>query len=83
MKNLPLLQRLEDPIMHLWSLDQDVELIRKALLDNEERLDDDAIDNYLLAIIQLINLRCDNLMNIYQSIFKEVKDERQECDDML
>jgi len=84
MKNFLHLQRLEDPIMHMWSLDQDVQLIRKALLDREETPSEDDIDNYLLAIISLINLRCSELMNVYEGILKEAhKNDRQECDDML
>jgi hypothetical protein len=84
MTNLLQLQQLEDPIMHMWSLDQDVQLIRKALLDREETPSEDDIDNYLLAIISLINLRCSELMNVYEGILKEAhKNDRQECDDML
>jgi hypothetical protein len=84
MKNFLQLQRLEDPIMHMWSLDQDVQLIRKALFDREETPSEDDIDNYLLAIISLINLRCSELMNVYEGILKEAhKNDRQECDDML
>jgi len=84
MKNLLQLQRLEDPIMHMWSLDQDVQLIRKALLDREETPSEDDIDNYLLAIISLINLRCGELMSVYESLLKEIHShERKECDDML
>jgi hypothetical protein len=84
MTNFLQLQRLEDPIMHMWSLDQDVQLIRKALLDREETPSEDDIDNYLLAIISLINLRCSELMNVYEGIQKEAhKNDRQECDDML
>jgi hypothetical protein len=84
MTNFLQLQRLEDPIMHMWSLDQDVQLIRKALLDREETPSEDDIDNYLLAIISLINLRCSELMNVYEGILKEAhKNDRQECDDML
>lgn len=84
MTNSLQLQRLEDPIMHMWSLDQDVQLIRKALLDREETPSEDDIDNYLLAIISLINLRCSELLNVYEGILKEAhKNDRQECDDML
>jgi hypothetical protein len=80
MKSSALLFSLEEKIMYLWSLDQDVQMVRSALLDGDDPLSEDEIDNYLLTIINLINLRCNELMKTYQSILQEVKDE---SDDML
>ena len=76
------MEKLENLIMSLWSIADDIQLLRSQLLDGAEPMSEDDIDNCLLGFISVINLRGEALYEAFRTAAKE-KHNADNSDDML
>ena len=74
--------KIEDYIMSLWSIAEDIQLLRTRLLDGAEPMSEDDIDNCLLGFISIINLRGEALYEEFRKLAQE-KSNADNSDDML
>lgn len=65
------LYTLEEHIMNVWSLVDQLELIRWGLLDKEIQMSEDAIDNAILGTHTLLSLACEKLFKQYEAVLKD------------
>lgn len=63
--------KIEEHISRVWSLVDEIETVRWALLDREEKPSEDLIDNMLLGLHSLLNARCEQLFNVYEAVLQE------------
>lgn len=62
---------LEQLILRAWGTCEDIDNIRKCLMDFEERMSDDELDNALLGIRTMHEMRMQVLFNAYETFMKE------------
>lgn len=74
--------KLENLIMSLWSIADDIHLLRTRLLDGAESMSEDDLDNCLLGFISIINLRGEALYEAFRELAQE-KSNADNSDDML
>jgi hypothetical protein len=74
--------KLENLIMSLWSVADDIHLLRTRLLDGAEPMSEDDIDNCLLGFISIINLRGEALYEAFRELAQE-NSNADNSDDML
>ena len=72
---------IEQGIMHVWSIDQDIDNLLWKIMDSSEGpMTEDDLANYLIGIQSILNVRCERLFDVYCKAFKldhyrENKDE--------
>jgi len=71
-EELPMIKpfELEDKIMSVWSTKEDLELFMRQYLDCEKVMSEDEVSNVILGIIELHELRCNELFDTYTKVFK-------------
>lgn len=74
--------KLENNIMSLWSIADDIQLLRSRIMDGAEPMSEDDIDNCLLGLISIINLRGEALYEEFRKLAQE-KSNADNSDDML
>lgn len=74
--------KLENNIMSLWSIADDIQLLRSRIMDGAEQMSEDDIDNCLLGFISIINLRGEALYEEFRKLAQE-KSNADNSDDML
>ena len=74
--------KLENLIMSLWSIADDIQLLRTRIMDGAEPMSEDDIDNCLLGLISIINLRGEALYEEFRKLAQE-KHNADNSDDML
>lgn len=74
--------KLENNIMSLWSIANDIQLLRSRIMDGAEQMSEDDIDNCLLGFISIINLRGEALYEEFRKLAQE-KSNADNSDDML
>lgn len=62
---------LEQLILRAWGTCEDIDDIRKCLMDFEERMSEDELDNALLGIRTMHEMRMRVLFNSYETMLKE------------
>lgn len=79
------MEKLENLIMSLWSIADDIQLLRTHLLDGAEPMSEDDIDNCLMGFISIINLRGEVLYEAFRNIAMtyQEKSNANNSDDML
>lgn len=76
------MEKLENNIMSLWSIADDIQLLRSRIMDGAEQMSEDDIDNCLLGFISIINLRGEALYEEFRKLAQE-KSNADNSDDML
>ena len=62
---------LEQGILQSWSITDEIELLREAI--SNEGLQADAVDNFLLGLVTIYNVKFDKLFNTYCQLIQERK----------
>ena len=62
---------LEQSILEAWKITSDLELVRKRLLDHPEPLSEDELDNIILGLINVYNLRFESLFAQFEQLVKK------------
>lgn len=76
--------KLEHYIMSLWSIEEDIQLLRARIMDGAEQMSEDDIDNCLLSFISIINLRGDALYEEFRKVAATHQEKiHDNSDDML
>lgn len=60
---------LEQQILRCWSVCDDIQDLRK--LRDERQLSEDELDNYLLGLISLYQVKFENLFSMYEQMLRE------------
>ena len=60
---------LEQQIMRCWSVCDDIQDLRK--LRDERELTEDELDNYLLGLVSLYQVKFENLFTLYEQMLRE------------
>lgn len=60
---------LEQQIMRCWSVCDDIQDLRK--MRDTRKMSEDEIDNYLLGLISLYQIKFENLFSIYEQLLRE------------
>ena len=60
---------LEQQIMRCWSVCDDIQDLRK--FRNERKLTEDELDNYLLGLVSLYQVKFENLFSLYEQMLRE------------
>lgn len=59
---------LEQLILGCWSITEDIETLRYAMLDREEAMSEDEIDNYLLGLKSIYHAKFARLFDLFESM---------------
>ncbi len=60
---------LEQQILRCWSVCDDIQDLRK--LRDERKLTEDELDNYLLGLVSLYQVKFENLFSLYAQVLQE------------
>ena len=64
---------LEQQIMKCWNVTDDIKMLRRAMLDGERALTTDQIDNALLGIITLYEMRFEETFATFEQLVHNKK----------
>ena len=63
---------LESEIMSVWNTKDDLESITSRMMDDPDGpLTEDEIENVLIGLTELHDIRCKKLFNVFESMIKE------------
>ena len=60
---------LEQQIMRCWSVCDDIQDLRK--FRDGRKLTEDELDNYLLGLVSLYQVKFENLFSLYEQVLQE------------
>ena len=60
---------LEQQILRCWSVCDDIQDLRK--FRDERKLTEDELDNYLLGLVSLYQVKFENLLSLYEQMLRE------------
>ena len=60
---------LEQQILRCWSVCDDIQDLRK--FQDERKLTEDELDNYLLGLVSLYQVKFENLFSLYGQVLQE------------
>ena len=61
---------LEAEIMNVWNTKDDLQSITSRMLDDPDPMSEDDIANVLIGLIELHDIRCKKLFNVFESMVK-------------
>ena len=64
---------LEQQILKCWNVTDDIKMLRRAMLDGEKALTTDQIDNALLGIITLYEMRFEETFATFEELVNKKK----------
>jgi len=64
---------LEQQILKCWNVTDDIKMLRRAMLDGERALTTDQIDNALLGIIALYEMRFEETFATFEDLVSKRK----------
>ena len=64
---------LEQEIMQVWGLKEDLQLIFAGVCDQGLAYNEDKLANALLGLIELHDMRCNQLFNTFEELIKNQK----------
>ena len=62
---------LEAEIMSVWNTKDDLESITSRMMDDPDPMSEDDIANVLIGLIELHDIRCKKLFNVFEAMVKE------------
>ena len=62
---------LEAEIMNVWNTKDDLESITSRMMDDPDPMSEDDIANVLIGLIELHDIRCKKLFNVFETMVKE------------
>ena len=62
---------LEADIMNVWNTKDDLESITSRMMDDPDPMSEDDIANVLIGLIELHDIRCKKLFNVFESMVKD------------
>ena len=62
---------LEAEIMSVWNTKDDLESITSRMMDDPDPMSEDDIANVLIGLIELHDIRCKKLFNVFETMVKE------------
>ena len=62
---------LEAEIMSGWNTKDDLESITSRMMDDPDPMSEDDIVNVLIGLIELHDIRCKKLFNVFETMVKE------------
>lgn len=62
---------LEQGILSCWSITDDIENLRKMMLDRKEKMTEDEIDNYLLGLKSVYGVRFQLVFDLFEKMIAE------------
>lgn len=63
----------EQQIMDCWNVTKDIDTLRKQLLDMEDGMTQDDIDNYLLGLKTIYDVKFNQLFDQFERMIREGK----------
>lgn len=63
----------EQAIMNCWNVTSDIETLRKQMLDTEDSMTQDEIDNYLLGLKTIYDVKFNQLFNMFSDMIRAGK----------
>ena len=64
---------LEAEIMNVWNTKDDLQSITRRMLDDPDPMSEDDIANVLIGLIELHDIRCKKLFNVFEVMVRERK----------
>jgi len=62
---------LEAEIMSVWNTKDDLQSITSRMMDDPDPMSEDDIANVLIGLIELHDIRCKKLFNVFEVMVKE------------
>ena len=62
---------LEAEIMSVWNTKDDLQSITGRMMDDPDPMSEDDIANVLIGLIELHDIRCKKLFNVFETMVKE------------
>ena len=62
---------LEAEIMNVWNTKDDLESITSRMMDDPDPMSEDDIANVLIGLIELHDIRCKKLFNVFETMIRE------------
>lgn len=64
---------LEQSIMSCWNITSDIDILRKQILDTEDGMTENDIDNYLLGMKTIYDVKFNQLFDLFERLIREGK----------
>ena len=62
---------LEAEIMKVWNTKDDLQSITSRMMDDPDPMSEDDITNVLIGLIELHDIRCKKLFNVFETMTRE------------
>jgi hypothetical protein len=62
---------LEEKITQCWGITDEIDLLRRSMLDHPKQMSEDEVDNFLLGLQTIYNRKFEELFAVYEQGIKE------------